>query len=212
MSTQGLRSEGLADDESDRPRVTDRLGARLAIGVVGLLLAGAIVVIAVAMSRGIGGDETGVTTAGFEVAPDFTLTSFDGKRIALAELGDRPLFIYFWASWCGPCELEAPVIQSVWPEYEARGYAFIGINILDNPSEAERFIERHGLTFATARDEQRTVYIDYGVAQLPEAFFVHPGFAVSARFSGELDETNLREQLEAISPGGEATAAGSDDS
>lgn len=213
MSTQGLRSEGLSGDEpSRRPRLADRLGARLAIAAVGALLAVAIVVIAVAMSRGVGGDETGVTTAGFDIAPDFTLTSFDGEPVALAELGDRPLFIYFWASWCGPCELEAPVIQAVWPEYEARGYEFIGINILDNPTEAERFIERHELTFTTARDEQRTVYIDYGVAQLPEAFFVHPGFGVSARYSGELDEASLRELLEAISPGGDAAAAGSNDS
>jgi cytochrome c biogenesis protein CcmG/thiol:disulfide interchange protein DsbE len=210
MSTPGLAS----DDQAQRSRLPQSLGARLAVGGVGVLLAAAIVVIAVAMSRGIGGDETGVTTAGFEIAPDFTLTTFDGETVALAELGEHPLFIYFWASWCGPCELEAPVIQAMWPEYEARGYEFIGINILDNPSEAQRFINRHELTFTTARDEERTVYLDYGVAQLPEAFFIHPGFEVSARFSGELDEVNLREQLEAISPGAaaESVAAGSDDS
>jgi cytochrome c biogenesis protein CcmG/thiol:disulfide interchange protein DsbE len=211
MSTEGLAG----DDQGRRSRFKQSLGARLAIGGVGLLLAAAIATLAVAMSRGIGGDETGVTAAGFDVAPDFTLTTFDGETVALAELGDRPLFIYFWASWCAPCEVEAPVIQSVWPEYEARGYAFIGINILDNPSDAQRFIERHELTFFTARDEERTIYLDYGVAQLPEAFFVHPGFALSARFSGKLDEVNLRDQLEAISPGesaGRKAAAGSDDS
>ena len=50
-------------------------------------------------------------------------------------------------------------------------------------------------------DEQGSVYLNYGVAQLPEAFFVHPGFDLSARYSGDLDEEALRTQLEAISPG-----------
>ncbi len=178
-----------------------RLGARLAIGLAGLLIGGAIVVIAVAMSRGVGGDATGVTAASFEVVPDFTITTFDGETVALEDLGDRPLFIYFWASWCLACETEAPIIESVWPEYEARGYEFIGINILDNPSDARRFAERLQLTFTLGRDEERNVYLDYGVAQLPEAFFVHPGFALSVRFSGELTEADLRKHLEAIGPG-----------
>ncbi len=197
MSMRGPTSEDQAEDAP----IASRFGARLAIGGVGLVLAAAIVVIAVAMGRGVGGDETGITAAGFDVAPDFTVTTFEGETVALADLGDRPLFIYFWASWCGPCEIEAPVIQALWPEYEARGYEFIGINILDNPSDAQRFVDRHGLTFTTARDEHRSVYLNYGVAQLPEAFFVHPGFDLSARYSGDLDEETLRTQLEAISPG-----------
>lgn len=189
-------------EDSTEPTVLGRrLGARIAVGAVGLVLAAAIVVIAVAMSQGVGGDETGVTSAGFELAPDFTVTTFDGETVALADLGDRPVFIYFWASWCRPCELEAPMIQSLWPEYQARGYEFIGINMLDNPSDARRFIERHQLTFTTARDTDGTVYLNYGVAQLPEAFFLHPGFDLSARYSGELTEQDLRAQLEAISPG-----------
>ena len=71
-----------SEDQAEDPPIASRLGARLAIGGVGLVLAAAIVVIAVAMGRGVGGDETGVTAAGFDIAPDFTVTTLDGETVA----------------------------------------------------------------------------------------------------------------------------------
>ena len=108
------------------------------------------------------------------------------------------MFVYFWASWCGPCENEAPLIQELWPEYEARGYSFVGVNILDSEDSARAFVERHGLTFPTVFDGNGDAYLDYGVYGVPEAFFLRPGLILEQKYIGELTEDPFREMLEAI--------------
>ena len=113
-------------------------------GVAALALAG---VLALGLARGVGDSPLGEVDAGFEAAADFTLPTFDGGTFALSEYTDAPLFIYFWASWCAPCFREAPLIERLWPEFEAAGYTFVGVNILDSEGDAREFIERFDLSF-----------------------------------------------------------------
>ena len=56
------------------------------------------------------------------------------------------MFVYFWASWCAPCREEAPLIERLWPEFQAAGYTFVGVNILDSEPDARAFIERFDLS------------------------------------------------------------------
>ena len=88
------------------------------------------------------------------------------------------------------------MIQRLWPEYEADGYTFIGINILDSNRDASEFIEEFGLSFHSVADDEGDVYLEYGVYGLPEAFFLRPGLIVSRKLIGELSEQEFREILE----------------
>jgi len=156
-----------------------------------------IVALAVAMSRDVGNDAIGRTNTSLETASDFSLLTFEGETFVLSEHAEQPIFVYFWASWCAPCEAEAPMIQSLWPEYQTRGYVFVGVNIWDTDEPARAFIERHGLTFPTVINDGET-YLDYGVYAVPEAFFLVPGLEVDAKYIGELTEDDFRERLDAI--------------
>jgi len=66
-------------------------------------------------------------------APDFTLPLYEryqpdyGEALSLAALQGTPLVVNFWASWCGPCYEEAPVLQATWEAYRERGVLFVGI-------------------------------------------------------------------------------------
>jgi thiol-disulfide isomerase/thioredoxin len=162
----------------------------VASGVVLLLLAGLVV----ALVRGIGGDEQ--TDPTISEAPDFTLEAFDGSTLALAEHADRPILLYFWASWCEPCKTEAPLMEELWTEYRERGYLFIGMNIWDSETEAREFAQDYGLTFPVVRDRENEVYLDYGVERLPIAFFLRPGLEVDRQYIGELKESELRSMLD----------------
>ena len=173
----------------------------LVAGGAAIVLAGAL---ALAMSRGIGGVRLGEADAGFELAADFTLPTFGGETFTLSDHADGPVFVYFWASWCAPCTREAPLIERLWPEYQAAGYTFVGVNIQDGERDARTFIEELGLTFpmvsddgrfSAATDDSGSVYLDYGVYGLPEGFFLRPGMVVSQKFLGELTERLFREML-----------------
>ena len=108
------------------------------------------------------------------------------------------MFVYFWASWCVPCQAEAPVIQKLWPEYERRGYTFVGVNIWDAESDARRFLEQQRLSFPVVADSNGRVYVDYGVDALPDSYFLEPGLRARTRYQGALTEATLRELLDEL--------------
>lgn len=175
------------------------------IAAAGLALIVLLVVFAVAMRRGLGGEADGRVAVSGLARPAFTLQQFDGQQFVAADHADGPLFVYFWASWCVPCQQEAPIIEQLWPEYRARGYTFIGINIWDAQSDARRFIQEQHLSFPVAPDAASGVYLDYGVSALPAAFFLDPGLHVRTRYNGPLDEPTLRGLLDEMAKGAEAS-------
>ncbi|MDA0270218.1 MAG: TlpA disulfide reductase family protein [Chloroflexi bacterium] len=175
--------------------------ARWLAGAAGALLLGLVGVLAIAMARGIGGPDEGRSEVN-AAAATFQIEQFDGETFDLQAVSDRPVFVYFWASWCYPCEEEAPVIQRLWTEeYRDRGYVFLGVNMWDTNPDARAFIERHGLTFPVAADAGGAVYVEYGVQGLPTAYFIEPGLQIRTRYDGALDESTLRTLLDEIAGG-----------
>lgn len=162
----------------------------------GLVLA-VLAVLAIAIVRD---DEAG--GAAGEVAagqvPRFEGKTLDGADFAIADHDDRPLLIYFWASWCLPCRSEAPTIERLWPEYEAKGYTFVGMNIWDTEADAKKFAREFDLSFPLVRDPESKVYLDMGVETLPMAFIVRPGLEIERRYLGEMTEADLRSMLDSI--------------
>lgn len=201
------RSEQDEQQERQRWHSRRRLWV-LAAGAFFLLVLG---VIAFATLGDVGEDELGEVDSNVVTVPAFTLPALEaggalGDELAISELGEEPIFLYFWASWCYPCELETPVIQELWEsEYRDRGVRFIGINILDSPTAAAEFAERHGVTFPMLHDAEGDAYIEFGVDGVPEAYFVTPGLDVQRRYIGQLHEDDLRSMLDALL---EASASG----
>jgi cytochrome c biogenesis protein CcmG, thiol:disulfide interchange protein DsbE len=95
---------------------------------------------------------------------------------------------------------EAPLIQRLWPEYQARGYTFIGANVQDSESSARAFIDEFQISFPLVQATNTSIYLEYGVYGLPEAFFITPGLNVSEKFIGELSEAEFRAMLDRLEP------------
>ena len=170
------------------------LQRRAVVAAAGLVLLALLAVLAFAVLRGRPAEPAGISGQ----APPFALASFDGSRFDLPD-HRGPVFIYFWASWCVPCEAEAPIIQRLWAEqYRDRGYAFVGVNMWDSDKDARAFADRYHLTFPVGRDEDGKIYLAYGVENLPMAFFVRPGLQIERRYLGQLDETELRDMLDSL--------------
>lgn len=173
-------------------------GGRWALFSIGIIALAGVGALGFGLATGVGQNPTGAVEAPFAQAPDFTLADFDGEQFTLSDYADRPVLIYFWASWCDVCEKVSPQLQRLWPEYQARGYVFVGINILDREADALAKIEEHGMTFRNVYDVDGAVYLDYGVYGVPEMFFLGPDRLVQEKYLGELSDDALRNKLDGL--------------
>ena len=123
--------------------------------------------------------------------PDFSLPPIvEGQGAGLTDeaLAEGVHVVNVWASWCGPCRLEHPILMRLATDPRFR---VVGINYKDVPENATRFLGALGNPFeATAADRQGTTAIDWGVYGVPETFIVKDGIVVH-KFIGPLTEEGL---------------------
>jgi cytochrome c biogenesis protein CcmG, thiol:disulfide interchange protein DsbE len=117
-------------------------------------------------------------------APLLPSEHLSGGRITLAALRGHPALVTFWASWCEPCEREAPVLERF-----ARGLGghatLVGVNWSDpSISQARSFVKRYGWTFPNLRDPQGSAGLAYGVTGLPTTFAIDSAGRVRATLRG----------------------------
>jgi len=132
-------------------------------------------------------------------APTLELQGLDGNPIRLADYRGRPLMVNFWASWCGPCVAEFPLLQRAAAEHEADGLALIGIVYRDNADAARSFMEGMGADWPTGLDPDEEAADAFGIlAGPPETFFIDANGTVAARQIGQLSATDLQRHLDTI--------------
>lgn len=120
-----------------------------------------------------------------------------GYDALLAELRGTPVIVNFWASWCRPCEAEAPRLKAAAAEYGHR-IQFVGVDILDDRGDAAAFIADHGLPYPNVFDPGGAIRTDLGsIGQPVTAFYDADGNLVD-KVDGEISEKDLTANLEAI--------------
>ncbi|MCJ7536267.1 MAG: TlpA disulfide reductase family protein [Anaerolineales bacterium] len=127
------------------------------------------------------------------MAPDFTLTSFDGETITLSDLRGQVVVINFWASWCPPCREEAPYLEQTWRNYKDKGVVLIGVDYLDTETEALAYIEEFDITYFNGPDLRTKISQAYKIQGVPETFYVAKngelrGLKIGPLVSPELDQ------------------------
>jgi cytochrome c biogenesis protein CcmG/thiol:disulfide interchange protein DsbE len=112
-------------------------------------------------------------------APTFAIEIFDhpsldsaGANLKLADLKGQVVVINFWASYCGPCRDEAPMLEALYREYKDQEVIFLGINTDDIESNALGYLEEYGITYPNAPDKGGRIEDDYRITGIPETFVV----------------------------------------
>lgn len=131
-------------------------------------------------------------------APDFTLTTFEGTTISLEGLKGKPIVINFWASWCPPCRIEAPLLERTWRAYKNREVVFIGVDVQDREEDALNYIREFDITYPNGPDPTGEISIDYGVSGLPVTFFVSRKGEIVRRWVGAIERSVLISSIEEI--------------
>ncbi len=131
-------------------------------------------------------------------APDFTLTTFKGTTISLEGLKGKPIVINFWASWCPPCRIEAPLLERTWRAYQNRDVVFIGVDVQDREEDALNYLREFDITYPNGPDTTGEISIDYGVSGLPVTFFVSRKGEIVRRWVGAIEKSVLISSIEEI--------------
>jgi peroxiredoxin len=105
-------------------------------------------------------------------APDFTLKSDSGTNLRLSEYRGEVVMINFWASWCGPCRQEMPLLDELYDQYSPMGFTILGVNVEEDSSKATELLEQIPVSFPVLFDTKSTVSKLYDVVAMPSTVLV----------------------------------------
>jgi cytochrome c biogenesis protein CcmG/thiol:disulfide interchange protein DsbE len=116
-----------------------------------------------------------VVNVPFTRAPNFSLGLFDGSTFTLSDAlsSGKPVVVNFWASWCGPCADEAPLLQDAARRGSDR-FTFIGVNVQDQDADALAFMRKYGITYPNGSANAGPISVQYGMRGVPETYFIAP--------------------------------------
>jgi peroxiredoxin len=175
--------------------VTRLLILAMGLGTLLIIVVGLLSPVAANGSRAAVGLQVG------NAAPNFTLSTLDGRRVSLSDYRGKPVMLNFWYSTCPGCLAETSDIQRVYAAQRAAGkdVVILGVNILDDAQAAQQFVRRHGLTYQIVLDDHQRVEALYNLEGAPTSYFIDRKGIIRSVVIGPVDATTLQQRLAEIS-------------
>ncbi|MCY9693393.1 TlpA family protein disulfide reductase [Paenibacillus alginolyticus] len=129
-------------------------------------------------------------------APDFNLKALDGNTYSLKNMEGKPVIINFWASWCGPCQTEAPELAELYDKYK-KDLEIYAVNLTfdDTEEDAKAFVEKYGYHFPVLVDDSPNTASLYQVHPIPTTFFVNRKGIIVDKMVGITDKNSLEDKF-----------------
>lgn len=134
------------------------------------------------------------------VAPEIALKDLSGKQVKLSELKGKVVLVDFWASWCGPCREELPVLDGLYKKYKDKGLVVIGVGLDRDADKLAKFLRALPISFPVVHDPAGSVANKYEPPKMPSSYMidkrglirhVHAGYKAS-------DKAQLEKELSAL--------------
>ena len=172
-----------------------RSASALWVGAALLLLVGVAVWGALAFRAPAGGGPGAAGAAGGGALPELALAGLDGRAFDARRLDGRVVLYDFWATWCGPCHLQADVLKAIYPEARARGAEFVGIATGEPADVVREFLAGRPLPYPVALDPESRLEAELAIYGLPTLVVVDRRGRIAYRHTGLIDADTLREVL-----------------
>lgn len=132
-----------------------------------------------------------------QLAPVWSEASIPGPTLSSASLHGKPVYLNFFATWCPPCNAEAPAIDALATSLRARGLAVVGVDVLENGGKAAEFRSAHHLHYPVVVDGG-TLRDAYSVNGLPVHVFIDRAGIVRQIVVGEMSAAEMRSNAERL--------------
>lgn len=120
------------------------------------------------------------------------------KKVSLADYKGDVVLLNFWASWCKPCEEEAPAIERAYQKYKDDGFVVLGADVDDLSKAANKFIRENKITYPILRYASRDATKDFGTKRMPETFVIDRDGRVVALQRMQIDDAWLERVLPSV--------------
>lgn len=135
------------------------------------------------------------------LAPDFTVYDKNGNEVQLSDYNGKPIVLNFWASWCGPCQMEMPDFHEKYLEL-GQDVHFLMVNMTDGSREtvdsASAFIDKNAYAFPVFYDTAVDAAMTYGVYSLPTTYFINAEGHAIAQATGSINAETLQRGIDMI--------------
>ena len=105
-------------------------------------------------------------------APSFTLAARGGQNVSLTQYKGQVVMLNFWASWCGPCRQEMPLLESIYRKYNKMGFTMIGVNVEPDSNAANDWLKATPVSFPILYDRDSKVSKLYDVGGMPATVII----------------------------------------
>jgi peroxiredoxin len=136
------------------------------------------------------------------IAPpvDFSLLNLNNKTVTLSDLKGKIVFLNFWATWCGECRVEMPLMQKLYIRFKDKDFAMVAVSLNEPKSVVEKFFDDYKLTFTALLDSKGELGIPFGIRGIPMTYILDReggiiGKAIGARQWDSKESFALFEQL-----------------
>lgn len=130
-------------------------------------------------------------------APEIGLRDLDGNPVKMADLRGKVVVVDFWATWCGPCKEEMPVLDRLYGKYRKKGLVVVGVSQDRDEDKVREFLRRRPVSFPIVHDVRHAVAKRYQPGKMPSSYvidrsgvvrYVHEGYSArdAARFDREI--------------------------
>ena len=133
-----------------------------------------------------------------DLAPEFSITTEDGRTLTRSNFGGKVLVLNFWASWCGPCREETPSMEQFHKRLKDQGVVLLGISVDKSTDKYKAFLKRYGVTFPTLLDDPNGYAVSnaYGLTTVPTWFLIGQDAEIEISSVGwvkqEMEDANRR--------------------
>jgi peroxiredoxin len=138
--------------------------------------------------------EEGLTKG--DLAPDFTLTTLDGKKVQLSELKGKKVIVNFWATWCPPCKAEMPHMQNFYEDFsDEENVEILAVNLTseDKEESVQNFVQDYGLTFPIPMDTKGVVGETFQAITIPTSYMIDTKGRIQNKVVGPMDENMIKD-------------------
>lgn len=184
--------------------------------IVGLLIVGCLVAIAtisfvknnIDETEAFAGEQMGTDLAANpankgigkgDSAPNFTLTTLDGKEVSLADYKGKKVVLNFWATWCPPCKAEMPHMQNYYEDKaEQENVEILAVNLTSSDvglDKVKAFQEDYALSFPIPLDEEGVVGDTYQAITIPTTYMIDTTGTIQNKIVGPMDEQMLTDYV-----------------